>query len=96
MRTRDVLSLALDVLGKPPAKLRLPGGLLDAALTSSKLEDVLGVPREVLAYFNHDARYDTTNTDRALLDTDIRCPHFSEYLPTLLKYLLAHPVPNVA
>lgn len=96
MRTRDVLSLALDVLGKPPAKLRLPGSLLDAALTSARLEDALGLPREVLAYFNHDARYDTTNTDRALLETDIRCPHLSTYLPTLIEYLVAHPVPSVA
>jgi hypothetical protein len=49
------------------------------------------MPREALTYFNHDARYDTSNTQRELKETAIRCPHLSTYMQTLVDYFLRHP-----
>jgi hypothetical protein len=55
------------------------------------VEDFMGVPHEVVEYFSHQARYDTSNTLRSLQDTDIRCPHLSSYLQTLMDYVDRHP-----
>lgn len=91
MRARDILAMVLDVLGRPPARGALPSKLIDGLMTSHKVEKLLGVPRESVVYFNHDARYDSTHTQRALSDSQVRCPHLSTYLTTLIDYFLQHP-----
>lgn len=89
MRARDILALALRLMGRQPAVASLPGGLARRALKLGALERMLDVPQESLVYFNHDAQYDSTETQRALADTDIRCPHLSDYLGTLIEYMRA-------
>jgi basic membrane lipoprotein Med (substrate-binding protein (PBP1-ABC) superfamily) len=69
----------------------LPPKLLDAALSVEGLEKRLGIPREVLEYFTHDARYDTTNASKALADSDVRCPHLSAYMQALVDYFEQFP-----
>ncbi len=91
MRARDVVALALDSMNKAPAVASLPSVLVNAALGKPTVEGALGVPREVLTYFNHDARYDTSNTQRELRNTAIRCPHLSTYMQTLVDYFLRNP-----
>ena len=87
MRARDILALALRLMGRKPALTSLPGGLAQRALKLGALKRALDVPQESLVYFNHDARYDSTETQRALVNTDIRCPHLSDYLGTLIEYM---------
>ncbi len=89
MRSRDILALALRLMGRAPAIASLPGGLAERVLKLGVFERALDVPQESLAYFNHDARYDSTETQRALANTDIRCPHLSEYLGQLIEYMRA-------
>lgn len=91
MRARDVVALTLDCMNKAPALARVPSGLVDTALRNEKVEELVGMPREALVYFNHDARYDTSNTQRELKDTAIRCPHLSTYWQTLVDYFLRNP-----
>lgn len=91
MRARDVVALALDCMNKAPAIATVPPKLVDVALRRERLEQKLGVPREALTYFNHDARYDTSNTQRELQETSIRCPHLSTYMQTLVDYFLRNP-----
>lgn len=91
MRARDVVALVLDCMNKAPALATVPSTLVEAALSRQKLEELVGVPRESLVYFNHDARYDTSNTQRELKETGIRCPHLSTYMQTLVDYFLRNP-----
>lgn len=91
MRAGDIVASMLDVMGKAPSIGRVPAGLARLALKLRPLESALDLPREALAYFNHDARYDTTNTADALAATDIRCPHLSSYMDTLIHYVERHP-----
>lgn len=91
MKARDIVALTLDLLGRKKAPGTVPPKLLDAALANRKVEEFMGVPREVVDYFNHEARYDTSNTLRALGDTEIRSPHLSSYLQTLMDYVDRHP-----
>lgn len=91
MRASDVLALTLEALGRPPARGNVPSKLVDDLMRSERLEHTLNVPREAVVYFNHDARYDTTNTTRALAGTGIHCPHLSGYLTTLIDYMLQFP-----
>lgn len=91
MRARDVVALTLDAMNKAPALATVPSGLLDVALSRQRIEEIVGVPRESVVYFNHDARYDSSNTQRELKETAIRCPHLSTFLQNLVDYFLRHP-----
>jgi len=91
MRSAEVLDLMLRIMGKAPAALDLPPLLVSSALKLKAVRDRVKVPAEVFAYFNHDARYDTTHTDEALAGTGIRCPHLSSYLDTLVDYMKRNP-----
>lgn len=91
MQARDVIAAILQAMGRTPAVASLPHTLVDAALRRPRLEKLAGVPREALTYFNHAARYDTRNTQKALSETDIHCPHLSTYMQTLVDYFLRNP-----
>ncbi|MEM1346983.1 MAG: SDR family oxidoreductase [Myxococcota bacterium] len=91
MRARDVLALALKILGRKPALAAIPRGVADRILSNAAVEEGLGLPREALAYFDHGARYDVSNTQRSLAETSIRCPHLSTYLEVLLGYMEREP-----
>ena len=92
MRAGDIVALMLDILGKAPTIGTIPSGIARVALRLRPLESALDLPREALDYFNHGARYDTSNTADALANTDLRCPHLSTYLDTLIHYVEQHPV----
>lgn len=91
MRARDIVAMTLDAMDKAPAVASLPPTLAEMALSSARIEKMLGMPRESLIYFNHDARFDTAHTQRELKDTAIRCPHLSTYWQTLVDYFETHP-----
>ena len=92
MRARDIMALTLRLLGRRSPVGSLPAPLVERALRISALQEQLGLPRQTLQYFNHDARYDSTNTQRALAPTrHVRCPHLSSYLDRILAYMVEHP-----
>jgi thioester reductase-like protein len=94
MRARDILALSIDLLGhRRLSGVSLPPWLVEGALEYEAVEELVGMPQESVIYFNHDARYDSTHTQRALAETSIRCPHLSSYLSTLIEYFLEHPDP---
>ncbi|MBI5501318.1 MAG: SDR family oxidoreductase [Deltaproteobacteria bacterium] len=69
---------------------QIPAELLDAPLRLLAVRKLLGVPREVLDYFNHDAHFDTCNAVAALEGTGVSCPYLLDYLPTLVAFFLAN------
>jgi hypothetical protein len=81
----------LRTMGKSPALGNVPAMLLDLGLRLKPVRRATQVPREALIYFNHDARYDTTHTQEALAETEVRCPHLSTYLDTLINFVERHP-----
>lgn len=91
MQARDVIATVLEALGRPPAVTTVPAGIVDAALRRPALEKLAGVPRETLSYFNHVAGFDTQKAQAALSGTEIRCPHLSSYMQTLVDYFLRNP-----
>lgn len=91
MRAADVLDLMLEIMGRPPAVAALPSLVVEAALRSRAVRRSLGVPREVITYFNHDARYDTAQTEALLEGSGVDCPHLSTYLDVLIDYMRRHP-----
>jgi thioester reductase-like protein len=91
MRSRDIVALLLDCMNKAPAVGSVPTKLMKWTLSNPKVEELIGVPEETIVYFNHDAKFDSSNTQRALDDTPIRCPHLSTYMQTLVDYFLRNP-----
>jgi thioester reductase-like protein len=91
MRARDIVALALELMDKAPSFGHVPPRLVGVFLESERLEEKIGIPRQVVRYFTHDARYDTTHCREALEDAGIWCPHLSTYLQVLLDYVDRNP-----
>ena len=88
---RDTLERVAKLTGHPMLKVTVPAGPVEKLAALSFVEQALQMPAEIVAYMNHDVVYDTSNTDRLLADTDIRCPDFYSYLPILVDYVRRHP-----
>jgi thioester reductase-like protein len=91
MRARDIVSLLLKVLGRRPALATVPPSLFEKMLDNRRVRRLVGMPKESVVYFNHLARYDVTNTLEHLANTQVRCPHLSTYLSTLVDYVKRNP-----
>lgn len=91
MRAQDIVTRLLKIMGKSPALGKLSPAIINAALKVKFLRKTIDVPHEAVVYFNHGARYDTTNTQEALANTSLRCPHLSTYLDTLVNFVEKHP-----
>lgn len=91
MTARQIVDRVLELMGRRKTMGQLPATWVDRALANDTVEQWTGVPREALTYFNHDVRFDTTNTVEALRDTAIDCPPLSTYLDRLVDFFLQHP-----
>ncbi|MCM3719639.1 SDR family oxidoreductase [Fictibacillus phosphorivorans] len=74
-----------ELTGKKPS-WQLPRSIADKLLSLSFFSKWLGVPREILSYFSHEADYDTSQLVHDLEGTGITCPDFEEYVPVLVRY----------
>jgi thioester reductase-like protein len=52
---------------------------------------VLRIPSSAVDYFTHPTFYDTTTASTDLEGTGVACPELRSYLPTLVRYMQAHP-----
>jgi thioester reductase-like protein len=91
MTAHDLIDLMLRVFGRRPAIGTVPYQLLTGLLSWERARQLIGMPREVVIYFNHEVRFDVTNTLDALHDTEVRCPHVSTYIRTLVDYVRRNP-----
>ncbi|MCH9680222.1 MAG: SDR family oxidoreductase [Deltaproteobacteria bacterium] len=87
---RELMDLTLHTLGRPAAVGRVPLRLANAALGMGAVGRALGIPPQSLAYLDHPARFDVSNTAAALGDA-LLCPRLADYWPTLVAYARAHP-----
>jgi thioester reductase-like protein len=76
---REAFELLAKHTGRRWARRFVPAELARGALELPGLRRLTGSPRAVLDLVVHAVRYDTTNTQRALARTGIRCPSFESY-----------------
>ncbi|HEY3357317.1 MAG TPA: SDR family oxidoreductase [Polyangia bacterium] len=88
---REVLGGILETMGFRKPVLDAPPALLEASLQLKPLQRLLKIPKEVIAYSNHEVYYDTTNQRRLLERTGVKCPDLLSLLPTMVDYVRAHP-----
>jgi thioester reductase-like protein len=89
---RQVAEVFARHLGKRLVWLPLPLGVSRLALgTVPGLERLLGLPPELLDYFDTPTTYATTNTTADLAGTGVACPPFESYARRLLSFMVAHP-----
>jgi nucleoside-diphosphate-sugar epimerase len=89
LTTQDMLDLFARLLDKRVAYITVPPGVAQALLRTG-LGRWLGIAPELIDYFDHAARYDSTNTMTALEDTGIVCPTLPAYAPAMVEYMRQH------
>jgi len=88
---REIIEGLLEVLGRGKPLANVPAGMVEKALDVDRLRQLVKVPREAVIYFNHQVEYDTSNQQRLLAGTGVRCPDLIEILPTLVDYVKRNP-----
>lgn len=86
----DVGKLLARALGKSFAFAPVPGFVARGLFAPRAVQRYFGVPVEVLDYFEHDCRYDTTNASRDLGALGVACPRFPDYVERLVAFYRAH------
>lgn len=84
----EVVRLACDRFGVRRPMASYPLWMLEAALSLRSVRELVGVPQQTVAYFNHAVVYDSKNTQDALRGTSIRCPLLKSYLNNILRFYL--------
>lgn len=87
----QVLEKFLLELGRRPQRGRVPARWVDALLRRRRVAQLAGLPREAVAYFNHEVEYDTRVASGLLAPLRGPCPAFDAYLPALVRYARNHP-----
>jgi thioester reductase-like protein len=82
--------LLADALGKSFVFAPVPGFVARALFTPKLVQRFFGVPVEVLDYFEHDCRYDTTQASQDLGALGVECPRFGDYAGRLVEFYRAH------
>lgn len=88
---REVMEGILKTMGFRAPLAALPSHLVEHTLSVGKLRRLVKIPKETVIYFNHPAIYDTTNQQKLLQGTGVRCPDFIDILPTLTGYVRQYP-----
>lgn len=89
----DEMLRAVDRRG---IRVRLPRRLAKWSLaTIDPLQRFVGIPATAVDYFVHPTHYDTTEAQRDLAGSDVRCPPVAEYLPTLVRFMTEHREANI-
>jgi thioester reductase-like protein len=63
----------------------LPASWVAACLRWRFLSRLIGLPAEVVPYFDYRAEFDTSRCQAALAASGIRCPQLADYLPVLVR-----------
>ena len=89
---REVAQIFAALLHRKAVFLPVKPSMLRALLvTVPGMEQLTGLPAELLDYFSFATTYATTNTTADLEGTGLSCPAFADYAGTLLEFMHAHP-----
>ena len=90
---REVAQIFADLMHKKAIFLPAvkPSLLRTLLVTVPGMEQLTGLPGELLDYFGFTTTYATTNTTTDLEGTGLTCPAFADYAGTLLEFMHAHP-----
>ena len=88
---REVAEIFAGLLGRKAVYLPVKPPVLRSILAVPGLEQLTGLPAELLDYFSFTTTYSTTNTTTDLAETGLSCPSFADYAGTLLEFMRAHP-----
>lgn len=73
--------------GRKLPRYQVPANLTKALLRIPGLERLAPVSHQAIDYLNHMAFYNSRNTSAVIEGTGITCPHFEDYVDTLIKYV---------
>lgn len=86
----EVGALLAKALGKSFVFAPVPGFVARGLFAPKAVQRFFGVPVEVLDYFEHDCRYDTTQASQDLGALGVACPRFADYVERLVAFYRAH------
>jgi thioester reductase-like protein len=84
----EVQRLFARALGKSFAYVPVPRRLAKAVLRAGPVRRHFGMPAEILDYFDHPLRFDTTEASRALSALGLECPRLPDYADRLVSFYL--------
>ncbi len=90
LSVKELQDLLAESLGKTFIGYPLTAGLARTALKIGPVRKIYKMPAQVVDYFVHDVRYESSKTAAVLGEHKISCLKFTEYLPNLIKFFKTH------
>lgn len=84
----EVERLFARALGMSFAYVPVPMGLAKAVFGLAPVQRHFGMPVQILDYFDHPLRFDTTEASRALAALGLECPRLPDYADRLVSFYL--------
>jgi len=91
LTTHALFDVIAEHLAGRGSLLTLPMSLVHSSLNLPFSALLTGLPRIGVPYFFINQTYDTARADALLEPHGVRCPRFSEYVPTILDFVERHP-----
>ena len=89
LTTQAILELFSNLLDKKVAYVPVPPSVA-RTLMGTGVGRYLGIAPELIDYFDHPSRYDSSHTQAALDGTGIACPSLPDYAPKMVDYMRRH------
>jgi nucleoside-diphosphate-sugar epimerase len=89
LTTQAILDLFSGLLDKKVAYVPVPPSVA-RTLMGTGVGRYLGIDPELVDYFDHPSRYDSSHTQAALDGTGISCPALPDYAPKMVDYMRRH------
>lgn len=91
MSVQEFVKLVFEKFGLTIPWWRLPLWTFKLSFAIPGVPRLFGIPRETLAYYDHQITYDNTNTQKLLEGSGITCPRPTEYIDTMIDFVSKHP-----
>ena len=90
LEVTQLQSLFASALGKTFISYPLTPGMARTAMKIGTVRKIYKMPFQLVDYFVHDVRYESSLTAASLAKHKISSPNFTEYLPNLIKFFQTH------
>jgi len=86
LSVHEIARLFAEALERRFAYLPMPMVAVKAMFTPTAVQNLFGIPRQALDYFDDHARHDATQATTDLAAVGVACPRLRDYLPRLVAF----------
>jgi hypothetical protein len=85
--TFELTKIFAKKLGKKFLYFGISPGKLKFIMKPKLVQKLIGMPVQIIDYFDHQVHYDMSNSERELSNAGITCPDIMEYIDVMIEFV---------